>query len=309
MARQWGPWGEACQRRRLDPVPRFSSNDRQTPIMSDADASGRSPAEPHRANFYSWMPGERWLIGAATVAGFFLLWEGTAALRIVDPMFISSPLRVIAAGRELFGSGEIWKDIEASWSAFVWGYLLSIAVGVPLGLAMGMGRRTYLALAPIVDGLNAVPRITLLPIIVIWAGIGIWSKIAVVFLGAVIPIAIYTLSGVKTSEARFVRVARSFGASRLKIFTSLVLPGVVPFVFTGLKYGAGRALLGVVVGELYASTAGLGHMIAQAGNALETDVVFLGVLLFTVAGLVIVGVLDRIERWFERWRPDAGGAR
>lgn len=252
---------------------------------------------------------ERTLIGGATVVGFLVLWEIIAALRVVDPLFISSPTRVLAAGRELFGTGEIWKDIEASGSAFLWGYLLSIAVGVPLGLAMGQWRRVDLALGPIVDAFNAVPRITLLPLIVIWAGIGLWSKIAVVFLGAVIPMTIYTLAGARTSEARFLRVARSFGASRLKIFTSLVLPGVVPFLFTGLKYAAGRALLGVVVGELYASTAGLGHMIAQAGNALETDVVFLGVLLFTATGLVIVGVLDAAERWFERWRPEPGGHR
>jgi len=152
-----------------------------------------------------------------------------------------------------------------------------------------------------------VPRITFLPILVIWFGIGIWSKLAVVFLGAVIPITIAAYSGVKTNEARFLRVARSFGASGFKIFTSIILPGTVPFIFTGLKYGAGRALLGVVVGELYASTAGIGHMIADAGNTLQTDVVFVGVLIFTVTGLVINGLLDRIEKRFERWRPE--GAR
>ena len=264
---------------------------------------------PHAPSVRVWVPEERTLIGTAALLAFLLVWELTAALRLIDPLFISSPLRVLAAGREMFSTGEIWKDIEASGSAFLWGYLLSIAVGVPAGLAMGSWRRLNLLLGPVVDTLNAVPRITLLPLIVIWAGIGIWSKIAVVFLGAVIPITIYTLAGARTSEARFTRIALSFGASRLKIFTSLVLPGVVPFVFTGLKYGAGRALLGVVVGELYASTAGLGHMIAQAGNALETDVVFLGVLLFTITGLAIVGILDAIERWFDRWRPEPGGQR
>ena len=151
---------------------------------------------------------------------------------------------------------------------------------------------------------NAVPRVTLLPLIVIWFGIGIWSKVMVVFLGAVIPILINTQAGVKTSEARFIRVARSFSASKLKIFSSIILPGTVPFIFTGLKYGAGRALLGVVVGELYASTAGLGHMIAEAGNTFQTDVVFLGVLIFMATGLVVVAFLDVFERRFERWRPD-----
>jgi NitT/TauT family transport system permease protein len=93
------------------------------------------------------------------------------------------------------------------------------------------------------------------------------------------------------------------------MFTSIVLPGTVPFIFTGLKYGAGRALLGVVVGELYAATAGVGHLIANAGNTFQTDVVFFGVLLFTVTGLVTVALLDRLERRFDVWRPAVGGAR
>jgi ABC-type nitrate/sulfonate/bicarbonate transport system permease component len=131
--------------------------------------------------------------------------------------------------------------------------------------------------------------------------------VAVVFLGAVIPIAISTYSGVRTNEARFLRVAKSFSASEWKLFTSIILPGTVPFIFSGLKYGAGRALLGVVVGELYAATAGVGHMIAAAGNSFQTDVVFFGVLLFTATGLVLVTILDRIERHFERWRPSVGG--
>jgi ABC-type nitrate/sulfonate/bicarbonate transport system permease component len=166
-----------------------------------------------------------------------------------------------------------------------------------------LSRRLQYMLSPFVDTLNAVPRVTLLPLIVIWLGIGIWSKVAVVFLGAVIPILINTQSGVATSEARFMRVARSFCASRIKIFSSVVLPGTVPFIFTGLKYGAGRALLGVVVGELYASTAGLGHMIADAGNTFQTDVVFFGVFVFMAAGLMVVAVLDAFEQRFEKWRP------
>ena len=90
----------------------------------------------------------------------------------------------------------------------------------------------------------------------------------------------------------------------MKIFSNIILPGTVPFIFTGLKYGAGRALLGVVVGELYASTAGLGHMIADAGNTFRTDVVFFGVLVFMATGLIVVALLDAVERRFEKWRPD-----
>jgi NitT/TauT family transport system permease protein len=249
---------------------------------------------------------ERQLIGGGTLLGFLLLWQAFGASGLVDPLFISSPVRVAQAGWGLLHDPDFWNDLRVSGSEFILGYSSAVAVAIPLGLAVGLSRRLQYMLSPFVDTLNAVPRVTLLPLIIIWFGIGIWSKVMVVFLGAVIPILINTQSGVKTSEARFIRVARSFSASKLKIFSSIVLPGTVPFIFTGLKYGAGRALLGVVVGELYAATAGLGHMIADAGNTFQTDVVFFGVLIFMATGLVVVALLDRIERHFENWRPRAG---
>ena len=246
---------------------------------------------------------ERLLVGGSALALFLGGWEYVVASGSIDPMFVSSPSRIFVAGSELVRSGELWPDAAVSAREFVWGYLGAIAVAVPRGLVIGWYRRAQFLIQPFIDVLNAVPRITFLPILILWFGIGLWSKIAVVFLGAVVPVTIATYSGVKTNEARFLRVARSFGASPLKLFTSIILPGTVPFIFTGLKYGAGRALLGVVVGELYASTAGIGHMIADAGNTLQTDVVFVGVLIFTVTGLAINKLLDRIEKHFDRWRP------
>jgi ABC-type nitrate/sulfonate/bicarbonate transport system permease component len=247
---------------------------------------------------------ERLAIGGGTLLAFLLLWEAFGQSGLIDPLFISSPTRVAQAGWELVHNPDFWTDLRVSGNEFILGYGAAVAVAIPLGLAIGLSRRLQYMLSPFVDTLNAVPRVTLLPLLIIWFGIGIWSKVVVVFLGAVIPILINTQSGVKTSEARFIRLARSFSASKIKIFTSIVLPGTVPFVFTGLKYGAGRALLGVVVGELYASTSGLGHMIADAGNTFQTDVVFFGVLIFMATGLVVVSLLDRIERRFENWRPN-----
>jgi NitT/TauT family transport system permease protein len=248
---------------------------------------------------------ERLVIGGGTLAAFLLLWEALGASGLVDPLFVSSPSQVAQAGWQLLRDRDFWTDVAVSGHEFLLGYAAAVALAIPLGLAIGLSRRLQYMLSPFVDTLNAVPRVTLLPLIVIWLGIGIWSKVAVVLLGAVIPILINTQSGVKVSEARFIRLARSFSASPAKIFTSIILPGTVPFIFTGLKYGAGRALLGVVVGELYASTAGLGHMIADAGNTLQTDVVFFGVAIFMATGLVVVSLLDSIEQRFEKWRPDA----
>jgi ABC-type nitrate/sulfonate/bicarbonate transport system permease component len=250
--------------------------------------------------------GQRLLVGTLSVTLFLAIWELAVATKSIDPMFVSSPSRIVATGWDLFQDADFWRDLNISAQEFFYGYLSAILVGVPLGLLTGWYRRLHYLLGPIVDMMNAVPRVTFLPIIVLWFGIGIWSKFTVVFLGAVIPITISTYSGVRTNEARFLTVAKSFSASRIKLFTSIILPGTVPFIFTGLKYGSGRALLGVVVGELYAATSGIGHMIAEAGNSFQTDVVFFGVFVFTLTGVVIAAILDRIERHFERWRPQAG---
>jgi ABC-type nitrate/sulfonate/bicarbonate transport system permease component len=249
---------------------------------------------------------EKLLIGGGTLVAFLALWEGIADFGLVDPLFISSPSRVVQAGATLAADPDFWNDVRVSASEFVVGYCAAIAAGIPLGLAMGVSRRLSYLVGPFVDTLNAVPRVTLLPLLIIWFGIGLWSKVAVVFLGAVIPIVIGAFSGARTSEARFLTMAKSFSASPAKIFSSIVLPGTVPFIFTSLKYAAGRALLGVVVGELYAATAGIGHMIAEAGNTFQTDTLFFGVLLFTATGLVVTAALDRLERRFDRWRPPVG---
>lgn len=251
---------------------------------------------------------ERGIVGSAGIIGLLLVWELIARLGLVDPIFMSSPTAVLRAGARLLAEGDVWADLRVSGTEFLLGYGLAASIGIPLGLATGWWRRLSFVLGPFIDTLNAVPRLTLLPLIIIWFGIGIWSKVMVVFLGAVIPILISTHSGVQTNEARFLKVARSFGASELKILSSIILPGTVPFIFTGLKYGVGRALLGVVVGELYAATAGVGYMIGAAGNTFQTDVVFFGILTFTIAGLAGVAVLDLLERRFEQWRPKVGAA-
>jgi ABC-type nitrate/sulfonate/bicarbonate transport system permease component len=262
------------------------------------------PSERRRSRLARlYLEYERVAIAGGTLLTLLLVWEALGASGLVDPLFISSPTRVARAAWLLSHDRDFWTDVEVSATEFVLGYGAALAVAIPLGLAVGLSKRLQYLIGPFVDTLNAVPRVTLLPLIIIWCGIGIWSKVVVVFLGAVIPVLINTQSGVKASEARFMRVARSFSASRWKIFSSIILPGIVPFIFTGAKYGAGRALLGVVVGELYASTAGLGHLIADAGNTFQTDVVFVGALLFMAAGLIVVTLLDALEQRFERWRP------
>ena len=137
-------------------------------------------------------------------------------------------------------------------------------------------------------------------------GIGILSKIVIIFLGAVFPLIINTRDGVKTTPVSLLNAARSFGASEWQLFRSVVVPSTVPFILTGLRLAIGRALIGVMVGELYAATAGIGFMITVAGATFQTDKVFVGVLIFALSGMIATDVIDRIERRFDKWRPKVG---
>jgi NitT/TauT family transport system permease protein len=226
----------------------------------------------------------------------------------VNPMFMSAPSLVWNAAVQLFGSGEIWNDLRVSGIELFWGYFLAAAVAVPFGIMVGWYKKASHIFDPFINAMNATPRVALLPLVIIWLGIGILSKVGIIFLGAVFPMLINTRDGVKTTPLVLLNAAKSFGASEQMIFRSVVLPATVPFILTGLRLGLGRAIVGVMVGELYAATAGIGFMITVAGATFQTDKVFVGVLVFALTGMLGMELLTRVERRFDKWRPKVGAA-
>jgi len=250
---------------------------------------------------------EKKILGAAAVIVFLTAWELCGnILKLINPMFMSAPSFVFKAAYQMFASGEIYNDLYVSGIEFFWGYILSVVVAVPLGIAIGWYKRVAYVCDPFVNAMNATPRIALLPLVIIWLGIGIISKVGIIFLGAVFPLLINTRDGVKTTPVNLLTAARSFGASEWRIFKSVVLPSTVPFILTGLRLAVGRALIGVMVGELYAATAGIGFMITVAGATFQTDKVFVGVLIFAISGMTLTTVIDRYEHRFDKWRPKVG---
>ncbi len=181
-------------------------------------------------------------------------------------------------------------------------------MAIPFGIAIGWYKKLAYTCDPFINAMNATPRVALLPLVIIWLGIGILSKVGIIFLGAIFPMLINTRDGVKTTPLNLLNAARSFGASEWQIFKTVVLPSTVPFILTGLRQGIGRALIGVMVGELYAATAGIGFMITVAGATFQTDKVFVGVLIFAISGVVLTELVDRFERRFDKWRPKVGAA-
>ena len=263
---------------------------------------------------------ERAILGAAGVIAFLILWEGfergwwaamlqpllgAQALRFqLKPIFISSPTRIARTAYTMFFvTGTIWKDLGWSGLEFVLGIALAFAIGIPLGLAAGWYRRFSYAVEPFLTALNATPQVAFLPLLILWVGTGLASRVLIIVLLAVLPIAINALAAVRTIDAQLIRVARSFSAGDALLFRSIILPSAVPFLLAGARLAVGRGMIGIVVGEIYGSASGIGAMINQAGSRFETDRVFVGVLAIAAAGVALVELIRRIERRVDVWRP------
>jgi ABC-type nitrate/sulfonate/bicarbonate transport system permease component len=186
---------------------------------------------------------------------------------------------------------------------YVLGLVLAIAIGIPLGLAGGWYRRFSYAAEPFLSALNATPQVAFLPLIVVWVGTGMGARVLIIFLLAVLPIAINAHAAVRTTDPRLIKVAASFGAGDWRMFRTIILPGSLPFLLAGLRLAIGRGMIGVVVGEIYGSAAGVGAMISQAGARFQTDKVFVGVLTIVAAGVILAEIVQRIERRLDVWRP------
>jgi ABC-type nitrate/sulfonate/bicarbonate transport system permease component len=244
---------------------------------------------------------ERGILGIVSVSVFLGLWELVPALGLVEPLFISSPSRIFTAAKWLFTHG-LWNDIQVSATEFGLGLIMAIIFGVSGGIAMGWYRRVNAIFDPYISALYSTPRVALLPLLIMWLGIGVESKVAVVFLGAVFPILVNMITGMRTIDENLLKCARSFLASDRQIFVTLALPNTLPFLMSGLRLAVGRALLGVVVGEMVASTAGVGHMMYIAGATFQTDKVFVGIALMAGTGYVLTEVIKKVERRLEAWR-------
>lgn len=243
-------------------------------------------------------------LGALSVLVFLALWEIAVATGWVAPLFVSSPSRILIAGYGMFRDGSIFPDLAISAEEFLLGFGLAALVGIPLGILMGWYSRLNAILDPFVNALYATPRIALMPLIIIWFGIDLPAKIAIIFLSSVFPILVNTITGVRTIERDFVKVARSFGATDRQLFATVALPSSVPNLLTGLRLGLGHALIGIVVGEMYGSSAGIGFMMQTAGATFQTDKVMVGIVIIAAAGMAMTQLLKSLERRFDAWRPD-----
>jgi sulfonate transport system permease protein len=237
----------------------------------------------------------RALVSTLSVAIFLVAWELAPRLHLVDPFFTSQPSRVLVASVDIIRSGTLMHDAIVSLSEFAAGFALALVIGVPVGLMLGTFPTVRHLLDPPLMAIYATPQLALLPIFVLWLGIGMASKIAVVFIGASIPIIVNSMAGVRQVERPLVLAARSFCATRRDVFVKVMLPASLPAVMIGIRLGLSRAVLGVVVAEMYVSQEGVGNQIMRLGSAFRVDHLLVYVLLVSAFGLGATTAARKLE--------------
>lgn len=245
-----------------------------------------------------WGP---WLIGAAALA----LWEILAGTEAISPTFFPPPSSIATAVGSALVGGEMMTHARVTLVRVLAGFALGAGPGLLLGLAMGASSRLRAQLDPLVAAAHPIPKIAVLPLILVIFGIGEASKLVLAALGAFFPMAINAMAGVRQISPIHFEVARSYGATKLKLFTRLVLPGSLPMALAGARLSLNVALTLTIAGELVAAQRGLGHMLWFAWQTFRIEEVYAGLVVISVIGIGLNVILARFSKWVMPWHAEA----
>ncbi len=229
------------------------------------------------------------------------VWEAAARAGMLNPLYLPSPSRIGAALMDLFSDGRIWPHLEATFSAALGGLALGIVVGVFLGVAAALVPIIAELLEPVMTVLNAVPRVILAPLFVIWLGIGLASKIALSFILVAVLIFFTVFTGIRQVDRRIVERVITLGGNRWALVRHVYLPSVTAWVLSNLKIAVGFAFTGALVGEFVAATHGLGYLLSFAQSTYNAALMFALIVLILLVVLLIFAIAGRLEKYLLRW--------
>jgi NitT/TauT family transport system permease protein len=228
------------------------------------------------------------------------LWEFYG--RRVNPILFTYPTAIARAFFELVATGELQSYMKESLLVLIYASILSIVVGVLVGVVMGRSAMVEWATDIYINALYSMPMVAMVPLIVLWFGFKVPAKIIIVFLFMVFPVLLNTYQGVKDVDRNLQEVARSFCSSERQLWYHLIIPSAIPFIIVGVRLAIGRGLVGMIVAEFYTSVTGLGYMIVRYANALETDKLFVPIVVVMVLGVGLMWVAKWVEGRIAPWR-------
>jgi NitT/TauT family transport system permease protein len=245
------------------------------------------------------------ILSIASPLGLLIAWELAAQAGAIDVRFFPAPSAIIGKLIEMARSGELTDNVLISLERIVLGFLLGGVPAILIGIAMGIWRPVRAIVDPLIVATYPIPKSSLLPLILLIFGLGEMSKVMMVAIGVFYPMAINATAGVLQINEIYLDVGKSFKASPWDTFRTIALPGALPFIMTGVKLGAGLALILIAVAEMVGAKSGIGYMIWSAWETFAVRKMYVGLLVVAVIGFVISLVLNEVERLLIKWKPDA----
>src|SRR6202795_1796108 len=283
---------------------RIRSCARKTRMVDIANRQQKTADAPE-TDVVERKPLPRWVITLASIATMLILWEIFG--RRVNPVFGSYPSAIAVAFWDLAVSGQLWAALFESLRPFFLGYALAILIGVPLGLLIGGFRVAEAALGIYVTAGYAMPLVALVPLLILWLGLGFALKVSVVFLMALFPICINTWLGVVAVPKTLIEVGKSFVAPDLVILRRIVLPATLPYIMAGVRLAVGRAVVAMVIAEFFTTISGLGAVIINSANNFDTATMFVPIVVLMVLALGLNGLIGMVERLVAPWQAEIAG--
>lgn len=263
---------------------------------------GRPAARPVPFRARGFAPRASPAVGAATLVGLVLIWQGAASAGWIGSLFLPAPLAIIEALGKLVETGELWRHLSASGARLAVGWAAGTAAGLVLGVAIGVFTLARSPGMAIVSALFPIPKIALVPLFILWFGIGEGSKIMTLAFGVFFPTVLTTAAGVDAVPRSLIRMGQAFGLSRFAILRHIVLPGALPAVLTGFRVTSSIAIILLVAAEMIGAERGIGAFVLQAGNLYDVENLMAGIVVLSLTGLTVAWVLGRIERALLTWR-------
>ena len=247
-------------------------------------------------------PSRKVLLGSLAVIAFFVAWQAIFLVVPYNSLFITKPSLMFAALWRLSVSGQLFFDLGASAAPFFYGLIAAVVVGVPLGIVMGWRQRVGQALDPLMTVLYASPLVALAPLVVIFLGVGAGGKAFIVFLLTIFDFVFNAYAGVRSVDPLLLNVVRSLGGNEKDLYVKVIFPSVIPYIVAGARIGVGRALIGVLIGEFFAASEGVGYGIVRFGNFFALDSMFAYILVVTLIAVVLTQGIRWAERTAFPWR-------
>lgn len=242
------------------------------------------------------------LISLASIIVGLVIWQLVGQYVIGNSLFLATPISSVHAMFSLAAKGQLWKDVRVSGEEFLVGFLIASVAGILIGLAISSSKNISAIFQPWVSGFYATPIVALAPLLILWFGVGINSKIAVVISLVIFPVIINTEAGLNATDKELVEAVSVFGATRSEVFRKVSIPSAAPYILTGLRLGIGRGLIGVVVGELFGANAGLGYLINNAAQIFNMPDLFAGLMIFAIAGISLTAGFRKLEHRLIHWQ-------